>query len=827
MMERLRLRSKFFLIIIVCLLPLITLSFITIQNINKEIELTHLERSGLILTAPLIQLLVNIVESRGLTNNYLNGHNEFEAPIQKIQKTIDDQILNFLNLKQQHNKIITNKDYASVISIAWEKYKKALPSKNAEEDFENHSRIIAVIIEYLKVIGYESHLLHDLNKNNAILIDTIVRRIPSLIDAMGQLRTAGAQTLLGNQGQQSRNENIAELLNKVTYHHEAFDSEILDLPITSPEWKKTFSAADTSMHEFMHASEQMLHHTGKIEISASEFHALGEMTIKNGLEFFDVVVPFVDNALIQRAEKNTQTINIAWLTIISTFFLLSYLLLGFYFNIMSNLERLHKNAEQVASGNLMINLDEKGSDEIGQINQSINKIALGISNTISAINSTSDLFVNVANRLTVSSNITENSVSSQVEDSKTTSQSIAELSATVQDVAESIAHAAQSAQQASEATNNGQSVVSETIDSIHDFATGLEQVSNVIHKLEADSREIGTILNVIQEIADQTNLLALNAAIEAARAGAHGRGFAVVADEVRSLAQKTQNSILEIQNMIEQLQSVSSRAVETIRLSSNQASASVDHAKRTGAVLNEITGLVSSISEMNNRIAESAETQSNMAIILNNNVANMTNAASQSSAVAKSALEDSTRVLALASETQSLLHRFLIDQDKIDEHLSNREFALFKWDESFSVQLPEIDRQHNILINMINDLNYHVKMKQDISFIHRILQGLIDYTVSHFRYEEELIERHGYEHVLEHKEKHKKLIAQILDLQQKAASGEEQIVEELLDFLNEWLSNHIKGTDKHYAAVLVAKGVDQENQNKTASSKEDDNIDLF
>ncbi|HFE39104.1 MAG TPA: bacteriohemerythrin, partial [Gammaproteobacteria bacterium] len=670
-----------------------------------------------------------------------------------------------------------------------------------------------------------SNLLHDFNKKDALLFDTVIERIPLLIESIGQLRGMGAGILLSEAVTQAQREKIRVLMERIRYQYAIFAENTQHSLADNRAYQESITSVSEAIQAFTKLSKDVLL-TQSRPFSSENYFDKGSDAIGKITHFFDVAMPYIQQRIHQRTQRNKTIQLLSYAIIMASLLILSYFLLGFYINIVHSLMALKANAEQVASGYFVVESKPKNQDEIGEIFFSIQKIVFGISQTLNSIKNASHLFVEVANRLTVSSRVTENSVSSQVADSISTSESIAELAKTVEDVSGNIAQAAASASAANTSTIEGQKVVEETIESIHELASGLNDVSRVIDKLENDSREIGAILGVIQEIADQTNLLALNAAIEAARAGEHGRGFAVVADEVRNLALKTQNSVLEIQTMIGQLQEVSGKAVSTMQLSNQQAERSVQYAKTTGNVLQEITHLVSSISDMNNKIAISAEEQSLMANTLSANVINMTSAAGQSSTVAKSSLEDSARVLVLASETESRLQRFFIDQAILANTESQRH-NLFEWDESYRLGLTEIDRQHKILIEMINELNYHVQENHDAKFIQRIFQGLINFTISHFGYEENLIERYEYEEREGHKAKHKKLLAQLTDLQVRLDNHEDKVMDELLIFLSDWLSKHIKGSDKHYANALLAKGVDKEGVMTPDSGKTAEEVDLF
>ena len=124
---------------------------------------------------------------------------------------------------------------------------------------------------------------------------------------------------------------------------------------------------------------------------------------------------------------------------------------------------------------------------------------------------------------------------------------------------------------ASEKAAGAKGLVDASVEHTHQITATIKSVSGVVQQLADDSSHIGSVLDVIENIANQTNLLALNAAIEAARAGEQGRGFAVVADEVRNLAQKTQESAKEISDMIAAIQGSIGDAVHSIEACLNIA----------------------------------------------------------------------------------------------------------------------------------------------------------------------------------------------------------------------------------------------------------------
>mgnify|MGYP002700194285 FL=1 len=291
-------------------------------------------------------------------------------------------------------------------------------------------------------------------------------------------------------------------------------------------------------------------------------------------------------------------------------------------SIGTALGNLLNSLRDIASGDgdLTKRITKTSNDELGDVvdwfNQFVDKLHQSISDVVTStqplMNLSSDLGNLTTETLKISSkqNTATEEVSLVVED----------LVASVQNVSLNASSASEAANEADKAAKDGREIVEKTVASINGLAEEVERAGEVIRKLEADTENVGTILDVIKGIAEQTNLLALNAAIEAARAGEQGRGFAVVADEVRTLASRTQDSTQEIQKVIEELQTAARSAVEVMGQSKQRAQTSVDQAAQTGESLAAITERVESISQMNMQIASAAEEQERAAHSIKDNV---------------------------------------------------------------------------------------------------------------------------------------------------------------------------------------------------------------
>ncbi len=278
--------------------------------------------------------------------------------------------------------------------------------------------------------------------------------------------------------------------------------------------------------------------------------------------------------------------------------------------------------DDISSGNgdLTKRMTVTGSDEVAVMAEKFNLFADKLQQMIGEVAKSASEVSEISSHLSSASNDASHATQSQRSETDQVATAVNEMSSTIAEVARHATEAASAADEADNQSREGRSVVDQTISSIRELADKVDNSTDVISRLKAESENIGTVLDVIKGIAEQTNLLALNAAIEAARAGEQGRGFAVVADEVRTLAQRTQESTQEIEQMIESLQNGASDAEGVMVSSREYAQSTVEQAGKAGGALEAITRAVSTIREMNTQIATAAEEQSSVSEEINRNI---------------------------------------------------------------------------------------------------------------------------------------------------------------------------------------------------------------
>ncbi|PEA24913.1 chemotaxis protein [Bacillus cereus] len=357
-------------------------------------------------------------------------------------------------------------------------------------------------------------------------------------------------------------------------------------------------------------------------------------------------------------------------------------------SITKPLKQLVVTSKEISEGDLTQTIQIHSNDEIGQLAKGFNEMTHSLRTLIGRINTSAGHVAAASEELTASvrqaSEATEQITSAMDEISSgatTQTASVENGAMLLFDVTEGIRHVATSSSSINTASahtrekaEDGEKLVGKTVNQMQSIAESVSQSDAVIQLLNNKSKQIGDILEVIQNIADQTNLLALNAAIEAARAGEHGRGFAIVADEVRKLAEQSSVSSSEISKLICEIQDDMSKTVKPMNNVNEEVQSGLVIANETKQNFTEILQSTNEIADQIKTMVETANGMSKGANEVSISVGQIAmtaqNNATSTQSVAASAEEQLASVeeigsaagtlSQMAEELQVLIERFKV-----------------------------------------------------------------------------------------------------------------------------------------------------------------------
>ncbi|WP_325893440.1 methyl-accepting chemotaxis protein [Grimontia sp. NTOU-MAR1] len=291
--------------------------------------------------------------------------------------------------------------------------------------------------------------------------------------------------------------------------------------------------------------------------------------------------------------------------------------------IVKPLEELQDVMRRLATGDLNVQADENGENELARLGRDTNQTINQLRHTVTTLFGISDEVAAASTELAAVMN--QSAVNAQQEQAEIeqVASAVTELSSTADNVSDNAVNADHAARQTDELAAQGLAVFEQSTQAAVQMAESIENTATVVTTLREQSERISHVVEVIRGISEQTNLLALNAAIEAARAGHSGRGFAVVADEVRMLAARTEASTKEIQEIIEGLQVQASQAGDSMGVCMDVLARTQALSQQANDALNGITQSVAQITDMNTLVATAAEQQSAVTQDINRNITNM------------------------------------------------------------------------------------------------------------------------------------------------------------------------------------------------------------
>ncbi|MDE7314086.1 MAG: bacteriohemerythrin [Mucispirillum sp.] len=309
------------------------------------------------------------------------------------------------------------------------------------------------------------------------------------------------------------------------------------------------------------------------------------------------------------------------------------------------------------------------------------------------------------------------------------------------------------------------------------------------------SNDIKQSIGNITDIADQTNLLALNAAIEAARAGESGRGFAVVADEVRKLAEKTTSFTTEIEKVVDKLYSRTSEISTQVDINADQVKEAIGITMDAGAVVIDIRDETNGMLDIAKNIVKAMDDQYE-------SIGNITKSIEK-------VYEEMNVAVNRTLESQKLgnnLDSIAVEMKESLKDYSAGESLFMTFTSALSVGYNAIDEQHIRWIDLINAVYNSLSSGSSREKLGKVLKDLVDYTVWHFGFENKMMTEYNYPDKESHMKIHKDFIAEIKKLESRYESGEDIMGVNVLEFLKDWLSDHIMKIDTKLGAYLESKG---------------------
>ncbi|TNI34848.1 methyl-accepting chemotaxis protein [Aeromonas veronii] len=656
--NQLSFKYKFLLWSCLMLLPLAYSMTNLLGRLQDDNAQANRELAGVVNLAP-----VPAIEQALLTHRNLVTRHAYEVDpvgddqVKAAAQAVDQSLQAFADTRQ-------NNPSFEVIQQGWAALQSEAGKLEVEQSNLRHDKLLTEVRHLYKHITASSSLIQDPALGSYYMVILASERLPQLRDLLAQVRDRAATIADFGLFQAEGYSGLRFRLDLISATLQELEADLTLLYQIEPAYRAELGQqTDALMQLVRQGVETMENKMMKdqlVQLSTKEVQALGDKMDEAITALAGQVRQRLEADLRQRLAANQH--HFWWVTapLTASLLLYLYLMIGAYLSLRETVGRVRDIAARVNAQDLSQHIEIVGQDELAAISRDYNVTLETLRTLMLRVRENGVTVVESATEIEARTCRSQEVIADQQGETHQVATAIKELAATSQDMAGNALQAARMTQEAQNVVGQGEDVVERTIKAIDHINREVLRTADTIGQLEQQCSQIGGVISVIRGIAEQTNLLALNAAIEAARAGEQGRGFAVVADEVRSLANRTQGATVEIQQMIEQLQSGARASVTAMSAASHEAQEGVGLAQEAKQAFGAITEKVDRMVDTNAIIASAIEQQGAVVNEIERNVVRISDGSDEALQVANAARDAARQIHQLTEQLRAMVQSFVL-----------------------------------------------------------------------------------------------------------------------------------------------------------------------
>ncbi|MFQ1610941.1 methyl-accepting chemotaxis protein [Aeromonas veronii] len=656
--NQLSFKYKFLLWSCLMLLPLTYSMTNLLGRLQDDNVQANRELAGVVNLAP-----VPAIEQALLTHRNLVTRHAYEVDpigddqVKAAAQAVDQSLQAFADTRQ-------NTPSFEVIQQGWAALQSEAGKLEVEQSNLRHDKLLTEVRHLYKHITASSSLIQDPALGTYYMVILASERLPQLRDLLAQVRDRAATIADFGLFQAEGYSGLRFRLDLISATLQELEADLTLLYQIEPAYRSELGQQTDALiqlvRQVVETMENKMMKDQLVQLSTKEVQALGDKMEEAITALAGQVRQRLEADLHQRLTANQR--HFWWVTapLTASLLLYLYLMIGAYLSLRDTVGQVRDIAARVNAQDLSQHIEIVGQDELAAISRDYNVTLETLRTLMLRVRENGVTVVESATEIEARTCRSQEVIADQQGETHQVATAIKELAATSQDMAGNALQAARMTQEAQNVVGQGEDVVERTIKAIDHINREVLRTADTIGQLEQQCSQIGGVISVIRGIAEQTNLLALNAAIEAARAGEQGRGFAVVADEVRSLANRTQGATVEIQQMIEQLQSGARASVTAMSAASHEAQEGVGLAQEAKQAFGAITEKVDRMVDTNAIIASAIEQQGAVVNEIERNVVRISDGSDEALQVANAARDAARQIHQLTEQLRAMVQSFVL-----------------------------------------------------------------------------------------------------------------------------------------------------------------------